>query len=106
MTVNIAGTWKKDERDLNGLESIAADLIGSPYEDHIVAALVRTKRVVDDYDDGGSKRVVTKVVHIEPLTGDAADTARKYLDEAYRARTGRQESAEADSSLMDGLKDE
>lgn len=97
MTVNIAGTFKKDERELNGLEAIAEDLIGNPLERRVVAALVETKRVVEDFADGGSKRVVTSIVHIEPLTGDAATDARKYLDEAYRARTGRDESAPTDT---------
>lgn len=105
MTVNLSGTFKRDELDLNGLESIVDQLIEKRYENVLCAVLIRPKRIVDECDEGGAKRVVTKVVHIEPLTGDAAEAAKKYLDEAYRARTGRTESAEADSTLMDGLKE-
>jgi len=98
--VNVAGTFKKDQRELNGLESIAQELIDSPLERRVVAALVETRRVVKDFADGGSERVVTGIVHIEPLTGDAATDTRKHLDEAFRARTGRDDSP-ADT-LFDG----
>lgn len=87
MTVNIAGTFKKDQRENNGLESIIDALVTHPLDRHVVVALVETKRVTRDVADGTDTPTV-RFVMIEPLNGEAAATARELLNKAQTARIG------------------
>lgn len=87
--VNIAGTFKKDERENNGLEEIAKDLIENPLTQHVVVAIVETRRIVHNVADGGTRTPTVRFTQIEPLDGSDAEQARAMLDAAYRRRTGR-----------------
>ena len=87
MTVNIAGTFKKDQRDDNGLEAIAATLEAHPHQRHYVAGLVETVRTTIDHADGGSHKTVVRFVALEPMIdSDAIKTLEGLLEEARKAR--------------------
>jgi len=97
MVVNISGTFRKDERESNGLEAIRLDLVEHGLARRVVVGLVETKFVKTDVQDGGTRVPTVKFVAIEPLTGASADKAREMLDEARRERTGQM----TQPSLMD-----
>lgn len=88
MSVNISGTFRKDDRQLNGLESVAEDLIEDPLTRHVVVGIVETKRIVKDISDGGTETPTVRLVQIEPLDGEAADDAQTLMEKAFQARTG------------------
>jgi hypothetical protein len=88
MAVNVSATFKKDERDQNGLESIRPELIQSPLERHVIVATIEVTQILTDVRDGGVQTPSVRLVNVEPLTGDDALTARKLLDAAYHERTG------------------
>lgn len=91
--VKFKGTIKADSRPYNGLESIAEQLLDKPHEQHIIVAVVETSKITEDIEGETGPTPTVKIVHVEPLDGDAAATARQLLDAAYKARTGREESA-------------
>lgn len=66
MTVLISGTFKQDDRDLNGLTQISKELIEEPLTRHVVIGVVETKRVVRDIADGGTETPTVRFVQIEP----------------------------------------
>jgi hypothetical protein len=88
MAVNVSATFRKDEREFNGLEAIRQELIDQPLVRHLVVAEVETIRLTTDVRDGGVITPTIKLVTVEPLEGDAAREAKKLLDEAYHLRTG------------------
>lgn len=108
--VNISGTFKKDEKPYNGLVSIAKELTDRDrrLERYVVVAVIRPhagRWLADD----GTETPTIRFDHIEVLDGTAADTARALLNEAYRARTGRDEDpqdtlplGDADAAAEDG----
>lgn len=89
MAVKISGSFKKDERPLNGLSAIAKDLIDSPYDEHYIIAKVSCLRIAEDIEDGGTKTPTVKLKHIEVMLTrkDEAD-ARKIFERAAKARLG------------------
>jgi hypothetical protein len=97
MTVNIAGTFKKDQREYNGLEAIASKLIDDPLTRRVVVGVVETKRIVRDMADGGTETAVVRFVHLEAVDGDQGEQAKQMLAKAYTERTGGQ----ADETLFD-----
>ena len=87
MTVNIAGTFKKDQREDNGLEAIAATLETRTHERHYVVGLVEPVRTTIDHADGGSHKTVVRFVAIEPmLDTDAVAAVERLLADARKAR--------------------
>jgi len=88
MAVNVSATFRKDEREFNGLEAIRQELIDKPLVRHLVVAEVETIRLTTDVRDGGVITPTIKLVTVEPLEGEAAEHAKKLLDEAYHHRTG------------------
>jgi hypothetical protein len=86
--VSISAAFKKDSRDLNGLESIVQELIDSPLDRRVIVAMVEVIRTTIDHRDGGTRTPTVKLLQIEPLAGDVAEQAQKLLAEAYTARTG------------------
>jgi hypothetical protein len=102
VSVNISGTFKKDERDSNGLESIHDELVKRPLDRRIVVGMIETKFVKVDVQDGGVEVPTVRFVAIEPLTGPAATTARELLDAARSERTGQP----VQPTLLDDIDDE
>lgn len=104
MAVKVKGTFKKDDRIFNGLESIAADLIGKPHDRRLVVAVIETARIVDDIEDGGSRDVTIRLVHIEPINDTVGQgSARTLLETAYKARTGDTNALPGDPLPFDEL---
>jgi hypothetical protein len=88
MAVNIQAKFGKDDRESNGLERIAKELIDEPMKRRIVVGFIEPTRVTTDLKDGGTQSVTVNFLQIEPLEGDVAERARMMLSEAYTARTG------------------
>lgn len=93
--VNVSATFKKDERENNGLESIAKDLIENPMTRHVVVAVIETASVRTDYAAGGTITPTVRLVQVEPVDGADADQVRAVLDAAFRKRTGRDDNPAA-----------
>lgn len=82
--VNISGTFKKDNRPDNGLESISLRLVKDELKRHVVVGIVELHKVVKE--PGEAPIPTVHFVAIEPLDDDQADTARLLLN---IARTNR-----------------
>lgn len=89
MTVNVAATFKKDERINNGLERIARDLVKDPLNRHLVVGIIECTRITRDIADGGVETPTVRFALIEVLEGEPAEQARQLLDAAHNVRTGR-----------------
>jgi hypothetical protein len=98
MGVNIKATFKKDDRELNGLEHIVKELIDDPLKRRIVIGIIEVSRVTTDYEDGSTQTPTVRFLQIEALEGDAAERGRMMLSEASQARTGR----DVEDTLFDG----
>lgn len=88
MAVNVQATFKKDEREYNGLEGAREDFIETPLERRTIVATVEVTRITRDISDGGTETPTVRMVNVEVLSGMDALTARKLLDAAYHERTG------------------
>lgn len=82
--VKISGTFKKDTRPNNGLESIAEDLVNDELARHVIVGIVELHHL--DKDPGEAPVPTIKFIAIEPLHGDAEDQGRQMLDQARKAR--------------------
>lgn len=82
--VNISGTFKKDTRPSNGLESIAQDLVKDELARHVVVGVVELHMVKKA--PGEAPIPTVRFVAIEPLHGDAEDQGRQMLNQARNAR--------------------
>jgi hypothetical protein len=88
MGVNIKGTFKKDDKPNNGLESIIKELTAKPHERRLIVGIVRPARTVIDHADGSVTPTV-QFDHIEvPLEGKDGKSVWEVLAAAYEARTG------------------
>ncbi|AGL19522.1 hypothetical protein [Actinoplanes sp. N902-109] len=97
--VTISGTFGKNERPSNGLETIAEDLIKDQLAQHVVVGIVQFSGATLP---GPGEQLVPRVkfIAIEPLDGNAADTVRSLLDVARKDRgLGRVEE-----TLFDGTR--
>lgn len=87
--VRISGTFKKDERPKNGLEAIAKELLDRDrsLDRHVVVAVVRPHASRWTAEDG--EEIPTAALdQIEVMEGKDAQTARRLLEKAYKARVG------------------
>jgi hypothetical protein len=82
--VKIAGTFKKDSRPDNGLESIAGELVKDEMARHVVVGIVELHKVTKE--PGEAPTPTIHFVAIEPVTGEAEDLARTFLNDARKAR--------------------
>lgn len=82
--VTIRGTFKKDSRPSNGLETIAGELIADKHGQHYVVGVV--KWAGGNLNEEGELVPAAKFLAIEPLTGAAVDAAKRILDDARKAR--------------------
>lgn len=101
--VTISGTFSKDSRPSNGLEEISAELIKDQLGLHYVVGVVQ---FAGASVPGPNEPLVPRVkfLGIEPLKGDAAEDAKRILDEARKGRgLGRMEESisAADPVLFD-----
>lgn len=86
MSVNLSAQFTKEERHLNGLLGIEKQLIDDPRARRLIVAEVDTKFIKEEIDEG-IRTPTVRLVHIEPLSGEAAEDARRLLNEAYKDRT-------------------
>lgn len=92
-TVTLRGTFSKDERPSNGLEQIADDLLKDQFGTHYVVGVVQFAG--SNRPGPGEHEVpAVKFLGIEPLVGEAAESAKKILDDARKTRgLGRMEES-------------
>lgn len=74
--------------EANGLASTATDMVHDQAGLHVVVAVVNTKSVTQNTDDG-SKVPTVRVRRIEPLLAEDLGTARRRLERAFEKRTGK-----------------
>lgn len=91
MTIKISGTFKKDQREYNGLEAIAKTLAEYPLDRVYVVGVIETKKITKNVDDGGTEDVTIRFVQIEALGDDAGRTVKELLQTAFKERVGRDE---------------
>lgn len=119
MTVNLKATFKKDQKEYNGLddEPIRKGLIEEPLARRYVVAMIETSKVVKDIEAGGTLVPTVRVISIEVCDGDNAIVVKEILDTLFKTRTGRhvdptlfdrddpQANADAEhvSSILDGM---
>lgn len=101
MAVQVQATFKKDEREYNGLEGAREDFIAQPLERRTIVATVEVTTITKDIRDGGTETPTVRLVNVEVLAGEDALTARKLLDAAYHERTG--QTAPPPSLFDDGV---
>ena len=118
MTVNLKATFKKDQKEYNGLDEdlTRKALIEEPLARRYVVAMIETSKVVKDIEAGGTLVPTVRIISIEVVDGDDAIVAKEMLDKKFKTRTGRnveptlfdqddpQANADAEhvSSILDG----
>lgn len=91
MTVNVKATFKKDQKEYNGLDDdpIRKGLIEEPLARRYVVAMIETSKVVKDIEAGGTLVPTVRIISIEVCDGDDAIVAKEILDKVFKSRTGR-----------------
>lgn len=89
MGVQIQGKIRKDQQEYDGLGAIADDLIEAPLRRRLCVVEVEVVDYKVDVANGGIRTPKVRVTRIEPMEADSGMHARKLLDEAYAARTGK-----------------
>jgi hypothetical protein len=82
--VTLRGTFKKDSRPNNGLESIAGQLQASKLKQHFVVGVI--KYAGASVSEDGVITPAAKFLAIEPLEGDDARQVEEILDRARKVR--------------------
>lgn len=100
MIVNISGTFAKDKRPDNGLDSISEKLNDNRLTTVMVVGLIRFHAHHEVL--GRPETLSVKFEAIEPLSGKDDSTARKLLDKARQARG----LGQVELTLFDGAGDE
>lgn len=91
MTVNLKATFKKDQREYNGLDDdvVRKGLIEEPLARRYVVAMIETSKVTKDIEGGGTVSPTVRVISIEVTEGDDAVVVKEILDKLFKVRTGR-----------------
>lgn len=84
--MKLSGTLPEGEA--NGLASLTQDMVNDPAGLHVVVAVVNTKTVTRNTDDG-TKVPTVRIRRIEPLLASDLGTARRLLERAFEHRTGK-----------------
>jgi hypothetical protein len=82
--VKISGTFSKDSRPDNGLESIAEELAKDEFGRRVVVAVLELHKVVKE--PGEAPVPTVRFVAVEPVAGDAEDACIGHLNAARIAR--------------------
>lgn len=101
MTVHISGTFKRDNRELNGLEEIQQALTDQPLTRRYAVICLQTVRIVQDMADESTRTPTVRIMQIEPVTGETEETVQKIMFEAYEARTGKPAEGAMEPTLFD-----
>jgi len=105
VAVNVSAKFKRDDQILNGLTAIEEALVGDPLRRHYIIAEIGPKFGKIDYEEGGVTTPTVKLYRVEPVDGDAAETAKTLLLEAYAKRTGNRAELQGELPL-DGADDQ
>jgi hypothetical protein len=84
--INISGQVPAEQN--NGLVELESVLLAERTPEPIVAVVVIDRHGLKFVDDKQEWSSTVKLKHIEPLSGDAAETGRKLLESAFQVRTG------------------
>jgi hypothetical protein len=84
--ISISGQVPAEQN--NGLIDHEAELLAERTPEPIVAVVIIERHGLKFVDDKQDWSATVKFRHVEPLAGDAAETARKLLESAYQVRTG------------------
>lgn len=98
MAVKMSAQLTRAQREFNGLDRIADQLIDQPRGTRYAVVAYEVKRVTDEIDEGVEIPTV-QISHIEPVDGSDADRVRGILADRYHDRTGK--SLDGDPTLFD-----
>lgn len=98
MAVKMSAQLTRAQREFNGLDRIADQLIDQPRGTRYAVVAYSVKRVTDEVDEGVEIPTV-QISHIEPVEGSDADRVREILADRYHDRTGK--SLDGDPTLFD-----
>ena len=101
MAVKIAAQLTRANREFNGLDRIAQELVDQPHGTRYAVVAFEVKRVTDEVDEG-VKIPTAQIAHIEPVDADDL-RVREILAERYQDRTGK--SLDGDPTLFDEVVD-
>jgi hypothetical protein len=88
VSVAIAAQWKKDEREYNGLDCIANELMEDPHRRRRACITYETVRITEDVADG-TRQPTVRILAIEPVDNEDAETVGHIMDRRFTERTGR-----------------
>lgn len=87
MTIKLSA--KRPDEDLNGIIDISDQLYDHPQQPIVAVVLLKNLRDGREHErDSDGKVITVRFIHVEPLDGEAAETARKLLNEARADRIG------------------
>lgn len=98
MAVKTSAQLTRENKEFNGLDRIADELIEQRHGVRYAVVAFKVKRVSDEVDEGIEVPTV-QFTHIEPVDGVQADRVRDILAERYKDRTGK--SLDGDPTLFD-----
>ena len=88
MTVKIRAQYTKDTRIMNGLESIANEMMADPLARITAVVVIECAYTKVDHLNGGQRTLQANLASIEPVFDSDATEARNLLERAYKKRTG------------------
>lgn len=104
MAVKIAAQFTKDNRGLNGLNTIADELVADDANSDEVRYLIakyHVRRVTEERDEGGVLVPTVNLDHIEPIIVKAdATKVAKLLEQAYGQRQLKETAARGQEDLF------
>lgn len=91
MTVKVKSSFKKDQKEFNGLDhpAVVKALVESPLDRVYAVVLLETSKIEQNVEDGGTKVPTIRIVAVEPVDGEDAIQAKTILDRRFKRRTGR-----------------
>jgi len=91
LTVKIKGTWKKDDKEYNGVDTDVERkaMLEKPLDRRYAVISYDVAKTETLHQDGGVQVHQIALVQIEPVDGDDLTVVREILDNRFRTRTGR-----------------
>ncbi|WP_449278029.1 hypothetical protein [Leucobacter sp. GX24907] len=82
-------TSKRPDEELDGLQAYEEHFKSAQHDDVLAVVVISGHTLVEDLNDG-MRTATVRMKQVEPLSGDAAQSARRLLSDAYVKRTGNQ----------------
>lgn len=101
--VKTSASFTKATQPYNGLtaDQLVNELIDQPHGRRYAVVAFEVLRITEEIEEG-TKVPTVKFVQIEPLEGEAADVAKRLMEEAYNTRTGRDDAPQDTLPFDDG----